>query len=593
MMSASSNFRTNLRGSFCSLAFCAVGVLAALESGLSPAQAQEFFGPGYGANNQAIEGVDAAGANGGAGYFPTYNDTLYSEGYQGQSGDYGRATGYGFGNEGPDRVSVTRDGLWDYDDPEPNFYQRHDMMFRPIDHVLGVFGHNELVAFETPDNHSGVVEVDLMAPIGVTRNYDPERAHAKFGPAYFDLLYVGAGVLFSDYSGVPVLAEDDGWIGILEMGVRGAARVTDSLYIVMTANFFYLPFEDQWGVDLSDLSGGAFVQAGFEFQTGPVDWLVYDQFNATAPFFDLFSSLEKGEVDTSGRYRFGYEEGFARTTQYFDDDFLYFVNRVGLSGTTPLLNDKWRLQTDVYRRDWWRTMDFEDQDKSYHFDALLGFEGDAWFAPFARYNYSGYDDFDSNYHRAYAGVTGLLSENVSLQAQGGYIWSDTKNAAADLDSWLWSVSLQHTINRDANHYITFGQDYAESTIGDVAVVDYVQYGLQHRIGPRISSGLFVQYGESEVVRPFTGHTSHLAAGGTLSFRPGDFTSVELRAYYQEFEDIDGTSLGALDRWVYSASVVQRIFSRTYATMDYQFEDTDGTLQNYQEHLFKMGLRTYF
>ena len=31
---------------------------------------------------------------------------------------------------------------------------------------------------------------------------------------------------------------------------------SDSLFIVMSANLYYLPFEDEWGVDLSDAAGG-------------------------------------------------------------------------------------------------------------------------------------------------------------------------------------------------------------------------------------------------------------------------------------------------------------------------------------------------
>lgn len=528
-----------------------------------------------------------APVNEGAGFYPTYQDTLYDD-------QYSRSRGGSVSTTGPDTRSITRHGLWAYDDPEANFYQRHDTLFAPIDRVVGVFAPNELITIETPDAHSGVAEFDFLAPIGVTRVFDPERAHAKLGPAYFDLLFVGARVIYSDYQGTGTFGEDDGWLGIVEFGLRTAVRITDSLFLTATGSFYYLPFEDRFGINFTDGTGGAFLRLGHEFQTGSFDWLAYNQFRAFSPFYDLFEELDKTAQDVAGRYRFGFADRNIRANQFFDEDFLFFVNQVGLRGTTPVFDDQWRLTGDGYRLDHWRTADFIDHFESYHFDGVFGYEGDdLWFAPYTRYSFSGYDDFDVMFHRVYAGAVGRLTENVTLRGEGGYLWAMGDGVIRDIDSWLWSLTLRHFISDSTSHSITVAQDYADSLIGDVAVTDYVQYRLQHRIGPRIFGELFAQYGESDVVRPAIGDTEFLATGAALTLHPGDFTRIRLRAYYQDYEDSEGKSLAAYDRWIYSATLIQQLFHRTQATMGYQFEDLNGNTTNFDEHYFSLGVRTYF
>jgi hypothetical protein len=543
---------------------------------------------------QAQDYVDPDGADlGDPGYFPTYNDTLYQGGYSGHTGDYPRSSG-GNPSVSPDQVSMTSSGLWAYDDPEPNFYERHPMLFRPVDSVFGLFSSHELIGFESRDSHSVVAEVDINAPIGVTRNFDPQRAMFKVGPGYFDVMYVGAGVLFSDYQGPP-LANDDGWIGIVELGVRGAVRLTDSLYIVANGFLYYLPFENEFGFDFSGGSGGgSFARVGFEFQTGEWDWFAYNQVSAFSPFYDLFQNLDEGAADYSGRYRFGttiYEDR-DRQADFFEEDLLYFANQLGIKGEGPTFAGDWRLRTSASRWDSWRTLDFDDHQDSYHAGAVLGYEGVLIpFAPYFSYDGSAYDDFDEVYHRASVGGTQRLTENLTLHGRGGYLWATGREP--DLDQWIWSAGIQHQLNERTFQSLSGGQDFSESVIGEVLVADYIQYNLQHRMTARLNGGLFAQYAESERIRPVAGDSESIAFGGRLNYNPGDFSRIGLSAYYQEFHDNVPGDFGDYDRWVYRADWRYRLFSRTYSVMTYQYEDYSRAGRDFDEHLLRLSIRTYF
>jgi len=494
---------------------------------------------------------------------------------------------------GPDGIAVTSAGLWEYDDGTDNFYERHDGIFRPIDSLFGWFAPHEAIVFESPDAHTVTASADLAFPLGVTRNFDPSQAMIKMGPAYFDVLYAGAGVLFSDYEGTPELSHEDGWIGVLELGVRGAARLTDNLYIIGTGYLFYLPFEDRFGFNFAGSgAGGTYLRVGYEFQTGPWDWFMYDQFQAYSPFHDLFENVDEGAIDQSGRYRFGLYDTGKSTNEFFEEDNVYFVNEVGVRGTAPVFNNDWRVWTQVDHRDIWKTMDFDDHLDTYHAGVRLGYEGDVIpFSPYVSYDVSAFDNFDRLFHHVMVGGKERISENLTFSGTGGYVWSTGKGDT--LDSYLWSANLYHTMTERTSHSLGGGQTYNESLIGETAVTQYLQYQLSHRLTNRVSGNLFGQYGESEVVVPDTGNIESLSVGARLNIRPWDFSLVTLSAFYQEFEDVGGGEFGNFDRWVYRAAWQYKIFSRTYSILSYQFEDYSGGVSDFDEHLFKATVRVYF
>lgn len=517
------------------------------------------------------------------GYFPTRSDSYYLGDV-----DYPRSN-----YVDPDVRSLTATGLFPYEDPDVSFYERYPGIFRPIDRGLGMFTTHEGLVLEGERFDQFSIGLDSNMPM-FTRMYDPNRAHIKAGPLFFDLMSLGGGILYSDYDGPEVFApgEEDGWLSFLELQMRVALRISDSLFINASARLIYLPGTNEVGL----LPGIGFGPHGVAFINYQAEWGEWD-----IRLYDEFRGYIGGDlfyIDDAYERRGRYSFGFPDTTtdrDFFDGDYVTWANQIGVEASRPIGYD-WRLWLEADHSDYWRDYHFTDHTHREHIGALLGYNGSVIpFAPYFRYDGDSTDHFDSMYHRVYVGGRGRLTENVRIDGRTGYLWSQGRDP--DQDSWLWDLGLTHDISERAWHSIRGGQDYFTDDFSDEsALANYLRYDFNYRFTRELYGTAFAQWSEDEILSDSSRGFKRLRVGGEqdrelygarLSFRPGRYTLVTTGAAFERthFTETDGV----LERDIYHARLSQQISSRVNLWFRYQFEDT--TL--FDEHLYSAGIRRYF
>lgn len=417
----------------------------------------------------------------------------------------------------------------------------------------------------------------------VTRRFDPEEAHFKAGPFYFQALWVGAGVLYSDYHGPRVFApdEEDGWLSFASFRFRMAARLGPSLYLTADGELIYLFGENELGFH-TGFAGRPFASLVYETEVGSWDLRAYAEFG-TGSFYDMFGSEA---YERAGRYSFGFLGRYDEGIVY--DPFLY--TRVGAEAST-LVDPDWRLTLSADHSDYWYVGDDRGEDHwaREHAGVLVGAEPDRVpFTPWFSYDVYSVDYFDSAYHRLYGGGSGRLSENVFFDGRAGYLF--TTNDSTERNSWLWNIGLRHRINERTTHGVRFGQDYFMNDYSiDSTVSSFLHYYITHEITERLRVHAYAQWSNDEFLTgPFVGgeYESELY-GVWLRY---DFTDRLLVSvgYFEEERRSTKTG-GEFDRSLFEARLDARICERSTAYLLYQHEDTDL----YYEDLYMAGVRRHF
>lgn len=416
-----------------------------------------------------------------------------------------------------------------------------------------------------------------------TRQFDPESAHLKVGPFYFQALWVESGVLYSDYHGPTNFAPgfEDGWLGYSSFRFRMAARLSPSLYMTGDGEVIYLYGTNELGFR-SGIAGGPFASIVYETEMGAWDVRVFAEIG-TGSFQDVFGSQA---FDQAGRYSFGF-------MGRYDDGLLYdpyLFSRVGVEATT-LVSPDWRLTLTADHTDYWIIGGDSDDDHwaREHAGVLLGAEpGRVPFSPWFSYDLYSDDYFDTAYHTVYAGGSGRLTQNVSFDGKVGYLWES--GDLPNREHWLWNIGLNHRISERTSHGILAGQDFFMSDFSvDSTVSNFFQYYISHELTDRLRLHAYAQWSTDEFLTgPFVG---------------GEYESEIYGVWlHNTFSDRLKGSVGYLEEtrsstqsgYEYERSLLQARFdlslsARTSAFFLYQHEDTDL----YYEDLYMTGVRRSF
>lgn len=522
------------------------------------------------------------------GYFPTLVEDTLLRGPQDS-----RSLGTGPTVEGPDTRGLIATDLFRYYDNDPDFWGRHQDFFRPINKGLGVFAPHDAVTIE--DRRMQHVSLTADADLNLlTREFNPDLAMIKAGPLYFDILWAGAGVIYSDYNGHQDLtsgdSDDDGWIAYAEVGVRGLLRLSDSIYISAVANVIYLPFENELGLRFGNgANSGALLRLNITEQIGEWEIILFDEFQGR-PGLEFFVDADAPAFDRAGRYSFGFYDD--RSNEFYDRDSAYFVNTIGLHGSRPLFDNQWRLGLGIEHSDFWRTFRFDEHNKRDWGGAFLQYEGSVIpFAPRFSYQYYSYDGYNSFDHLIELQLTGRLTENVMWLGKGGYLF--TTGDRPENNSFLWEFALDHTITRSTHHWITMGESFVDSEfVPDTRTAKFVRYAIDQRITSKFHLNVFAQYSDNE-----TSHTDRFevrdrfGAGVTLFWRPLDFTSIQGTAYYEQVDQVTTNDDSA--RWLYRVEATQQLSHRLTGNIFYQYEEMDSDVNPFTEHFMGVSLRRYF
>ena len=550
-----------------------------------PAQSPEPVLPQTGSPAYATTLLPEAG-----GYFPTTGE------YPLLRGAANSRTGGVEGNIGPDLRMQTATDLFPYQDPVPNFYQRHPGLFRNMDHLLGVFTPNDAWTLESRELRHTALTMDANTGF-LTRSFSPDLAMVKMGPLYFDLLYIGAGVVWSDFNGRQNFpsGQGDGLVSYIDMGFRGLFRITDTIYLSAAGQLMYLPQSHELAFGLGYGNQAAL---GIDLFYGDT-WGEWDV-SFTSSFFgrpglNFYTDTYNDGNDRAGRYWFGMQQRRANPTSRFANDGrgAFFGNTVAFNASRLVLGGSWRFWSSLRHSDFWQGFDFDNHGKREQLSLVLGYEGSIIpFAPRLSYDMYSFDGFESLYHQFMLGLTGRLTENINWAGNAGYLFN-TGNST-QFGRFLWNMNLTHNLTARTRHTLSFGETFFANDVTNEALTSrYLSYGVSHHFARNMQFSIFAQVSDREnaiVGRVNTPDASERAGGGaTLTYQPLDFTSISASILH----DTSLKPSNLYSRWVSRLSISQQLMMRLTGTISYQYEESYGRGGSFTEHMIQLGLRRYF
>ena len=420
------------------------------------------------------------------------------------------------------------------------------------------------------------------------RGFDPEEADLKVGPAYFQVVSVEAGVLYSDYDGPRIFApgREDGFLSFVGLRLRATSRIAANLFFEIDGEVIYLPGVNQVGLRTVGGIGEPFLSLNYLTEWGEWDIRIYDELGTYLPF-DFRANDDA--FDRAGRYHFGWEGlRSARTWEVFDP---VIYNRVGIQATRPTTPD-WRLTLEADHTDYYYIdSDRSDQHRSLeHVGALLSAEpGKVPFSPYAEYDSWWDSDSDYVYHTMYVGGRGRLTERVDADARVGYFWGDFDRGAnrVSREAWLWRIGLRHQVAENTSHGVYVGQDhFINEFSGNSLVSEYVHYYIRHEISERLGVGGFAQWSRDNFQNQRLRGTDFDREVYGVRVRYAVSENVRADAGYrlEQYERVRGR-----DRAIFHFRLNARLAERTSCYFHYQFEDAEI----FDEDRYMVGVRRYF
>ncbi len=533
------------------------------------------------------------------GYFPTLAESALLRGAENS-----RSQG-GMSLEGPDRAAQVATDLFPYTDPTPNFYQRNQSFFKPLDQLLGWGTQNDAVTYELDalDNTS----LTLDATTGfLNRQYSPELAMVKAGPLYLDVLWVGTGIIWSDFNGAQATINNngeknsgDGATAYVDIGLRGLVRFTDTIYFSVVGDLMYLPFENEIALNFGyGRNLGLSTRFNYAETFGAWDILLFDEFQGS-PGLNWNGQATRNGVDSAGRYYYGAQNS-GRANQFFDQSFVYFTNSLGLRASRLVLNNQWRFGTSVDHIDFWRTFSFENHQKRDHIGLWLGYEGSQIpFSPRIGYDLTSFDGYKSLRHNFYLNLSGRLTENIMWASNVGTMFT-TGPVEGFSQPIVWDAQLSQVITNSLSHWVLFGENVYDSQLSNEQQLSrFVSYGVDQRIGRKLQATAFAQFSDRETQIPATGSVNNAGNGNTrsrnsfgvtMNYQPLDFTKISASMLYQMTEQ-SGPATDS-DIWIYRLDASQQLGLRLTALLFYQFEEQKSN-RAFNEHVLGFSLRRYF
>ncbi len=525
-------------------------------------------------------------ASTGVRYFPTQKDLSVLG-----DRDYPRIAGSQ--EQGPDALAQNATDIFPYRSTNGDFYSRNADSFRGVNRVLGVFAPQQAITYEPEIFPTMALSLDANIPNFITRTFEPSKAHVKAGPLAFDLLWVGAGMLWSDYKGANQFQSKDGWIEYIDLALRGYLRLTDSITLSWAANLMYLPGSNQ--LAFRTLNSGypqLMTSLFYQKSVGGVDITFTDRFSAR-PGVDIFVGANENGFDRAGRYQFGYY-GQANQTGFYQSQNVFFNNQASLQATAMLGSTDWRMWTNYVHNDYWRTFDFTN----YQFRDLLrvaaGYEGNSIpFSPIISYQAMTQNAYNSFWHQIQLQGSGRITENVRVQASIGYLW--TTGTRPSRNTFLWSTGIIHQFSRNGTHGLQVGQQLiADSNSPETQLANYYRYYITYQLAQRIQAAAYIQYASGDrltsAYQNANGKIDGYIVGGSLQYQPFDFTRVLISSAFQRSDGNLGFS--RMDHWIHRLQLNQQLASRLTLQSTYQYE-TMNSQMGFSEHLFTIGIRRYF
>lgn len=525
-----------------------------------------------------------------AGFFPTQAETPLLRGAA------NARSGYSNGYTGPDIRAQTATDLFPYEDQSPNFYQRNPIFHR-MDQVLGVFAGQNSVTTESDRMRHAALTFSANSGL-LTRTFTPDLATLKLGPLAFDLLYIGAGGVWSDYNGVQNYksGQGDGFVSYINLGFRGYMRLTDTIHLAAAAQLIYLPGTNQLAFGMGYGSGNSLgLTFNYSDTWGAWDVIFSDRFIGR-PGLNFYARTTEDGSDRAGRYWYGIQQSNSYNQgNFFSNNGAFFGNVIQFAASRLVLGGRWRFMSQIDHSDFWRTFDFVSSGQREHLGIAMGYEGSVIpFAPRFTYDVYSSDKLKSFRHIFALNLTGRITENINWGGLLGYGFAT--GATKNWDKFLWSMRLDHTITARTQHSLSMGENFfLNDYTNDSLSARFLGYQLSHGFARNLTMSLLAQVSDRESYASTgstTSGTSTSRAGGGIrvSYQPLDFTSIDASIYHDE----SLKPVGVFDRWISRISINQQLGMRLTGSLFYQYLENNGSgTSQFTEHAVGFTLRRYF
>lgn len=517
------------------------------------------------------------------GYYPTGEEV---ELLGGESREMYRRANGGISIGGPDAGSLTASGLW-HQDPEPtdSFYERHEKFFGPLDSLLGWLAPREVLMMEGDEPRRNRLYGYADPGFPLTRDFNPDLASAKLGPLYLDLISLSGTLLYSDYDGANPPDDDDGWLSSIDLYFRGGAQITENLFVSLSGAVYYLPFDSEVGFYFAN-GRPSFFRIAYEGSLGDWNYVLFDEFEVHHRLSEIFDEIEHDEIDKAGRYRFGRVDIY-NGGDYFDEDAVYFLNRLGAAANGPLSED-WDAAVSFEHYDFWDTLDFEHLRNWDRFKARIDYTGFDWpVVPYFEYQLTALDDWDILHHQLWLGARARITENLRAEAKVGYFVATGGNQ--DHQSPLAELGLVHELGMSTAHSLYAGVTKRIWDDSENLLASYIRYTITHRFGSRLHAKAFAQYADLDNLDGDTLDRDGWTLGTTLTAYLSEYTRADAGVHYNAY-DYKDSSISELNRLIVRASLSQRILPYLYGRILYQYEDyAPENAEGFDEHLYMLTL----
>lgn len=487
-------------------------------------------------------------------------------------------------------------GQWDEGTgpDQDGFYYRNRRAFSPINRTLQFLSPETITLFEAREMGRGGFSFNPNLPF--TRAFDPNAAHVKAGPLFFDLLSIQAGAVWSDFNGDRSFLEgqEPGWLFFVGLTGRTVVRLTDQFYLTAFADLYYLPRSNQVGVGFNSRLGlgtQTFARLNYIFYPGMWEVLAYAETGVRYNFGNLLAPLREDSIEQRGRYEFGRVDLPNRRATDFSSDNIFPYVETGVFANRPFGTD-WRLFTGLFHREVWRSFDFKDRSTVDWAFARTVYQSAIWpIHPYAEYRIYSSDRLQNFRHTARIGATARLSQYLTADAGVGYFWTSGPNTR-DSSSFIWDVGLQHDLTERTHQTLRVGQDYRLNDLNNEFYGTQATYTINHQftnfLGARGFANYF--YGDDLTERESDIESWRIGLGSTASLYWG--TDLTLLGFYDETKR-KGPGVRT-DRLILRGTLRNEILPRLVGEIGYQYEDYNSTRSSgFDEHLLFMNLTRYF
>jgi len=447
----------------------------------------------------------------------------------------------------------------------------------------------------------------------------------RLGPLFVDNVYAGAGAMYSEFDGVPLYGanqsprarDDDNWATIVWAQVRATAYVTDRLALSFTPGIYYLPLENEvgWALGFPLLTIGGFsqpnalVHLAFRQPIGEsLQFVMMEQFNVMHPQVHLMRNNpyywtnlgDATPIDMAGRYQFGGfgpynidqrgSSEFALNDRFMDENQLLLMNQASMS----LMG---RHGANISSQLFYNRWDYWDHNFDFHQTWQSGglqiVQDAPAFRPYARYEFTASDHWQTNYHYAVIGAQKNFNTDLVAYAEAGWLWSNIENAGST-DSWIALAGVRQRLGPYTWHGIDFGRT-PMANFRSRYLSTYGQYYLVQTIASNSNLTFFAQQAELDEL----GNGGELArsvftAGAILNVILSPKSEIQFTTAYE-----DG-SIESVKRewqmWTYRLSYIRTLSSSVHASVFYQYQDAfsmNSAYDDFSEHLLYLGVAKRF